>query len=152
MLCRFGKSKVNVMNFEMLPQQGVGKLRLGMGFLDVRALVRTEFKSFRRTPDATFSCDYFADVGVFANYDRSGHLEAIELASPATPQLYGINLIGMGFDAAVKFLKSKDPKLDQEADGAISLALGISLYAPHAAKDPKAPPESVLLFAAGYYD
>ena len=54
-------------------------------------------------PDAACPSDHFADLGLFAIYDKAGHLEAIELA-------------------------------------------------PHAAKDPKLPSESVLVFAPGYYD
>ena len=140
------------MKYEIAPGRGVNGILFGTGMQGVRAALGAGFKSFKRTPDAAHPCDYFADVGLFANYDKAGHLEAIELASPATPELYGINLLGMGFDQAVKYLKSKDPQLEREADGAISLALGISLYAPHAAKDPKLPSESVLVFAPGYYD
>jgi hypothetical protein len=139
------------MKYEIVPNKGMNGILFGMNVQRVRALMGTGFKSFKRTPDAVVPCDYFADMGVFANYDKAGHLEAIELASPATPRLYGINLLGMSFDETLKYLKSKDSQLDQEADGAISRELGISLYAPHAAKDPKAPVESVLLFVNGYY-
>ncbi|MGS0996966.1 hypothetical protein [Rhodanobacter sp. UC4436_H3] len=133
-------------------QKGVGRLVFGMSAAQVRALLHARFNSFKRTPDAACPSDHFADLGLFAIYDKAGHLEAIELAPPAAPELYGMNLLGMGFDEAVKYLKSKDPQLEREVDGAISLALGISLYAPHAAKDPKLPSESVLVFAPGYYD
>jgi hypothetical protein len=133
-------------------QKGVGRLLFGMSAAQVRALLPAGFKSFKRSPDAAYPSDHFADLGLFTNYDRTGRLEAIELASPAAPQLYGINLLGMAFEQAVKYLKSKDPQLEREVDGAISLTLGISLYAPHAAKDPKLPSESVLVFAPGYYD
>jgi hypothetical protein len=133
-------------------QKGVGRLLFGMSAAQVRALLHARFKSFKRSLDAAYPSDHFADLGLFANYDITGRLEAIELASPAAPQLYGINLLGMAFEQAVKYLKSKDPQLEREVDGAISLTLGISLYAPHAAKDPKLPSESVLVFAPGYYD
>jgi hypothetical protein len=53
---------------------------------------------------------------------------------------------------SLKCLQSKDPTIEQEADGAVSLALGISLYASHAAEDPSMPAKSVLLFSVGYYD
>jgi hypothetical protein len=138
--------------YEIIPNKGMNGILFGMDAQKVRTSMGTGFESFKRTPDAAFPCDYFADVGIFANYDKAGHLEAIELASPAAPALYEINLLRMRFDEALKYLKSKDPQLDQEADGAISLALGISLYAPHSAQDPNMPAESVLLFAAGYYD
>lgn len=140
------------MKYEIAPGRGINGIPFGMGMQGVRAALGAGFKSFKRTPDAAHPCDYFADAGLFANYDKTGRLEAIELASPAAPELYGMNLLGMGFEQAVKYLKSKDPQLEREADGAISLALGLSLYAPHAAKDPKMPAESVLVFAPGYYD
>lgn len=140
------------MKYDIAPGKGIKGIPFGTGVSGVRAVLGAGFKSFMRTPGAAHPCDYFAGAGLFANYDKTGRLEAIELASPAAPELYGINLLGMGFEQAVKYLKSKDPQLEREVDGAISLALGISLYAPHAVNDPKLPPESVLVFAPGYYD
>ena len=132
--------------------KGVDRILFGMSTSQVRALLHARCNSFQRSPDAAHPIDHFVEVGLFAHYDRAGHLEAIELASPAAAGLYGINLLGMGFDEAAKYLESRDPQLQREVDGAISLALGISLYAPHAVKDPKLPSESVLVFAPGYYD
>jgi hypothetical protein len=132
--------------------KGVDRLLFGMSASQVRALLHARFNSFKRSPDAAHPIDHFVEAGLFANYDRAGQLEAIELASPAAAGLYGINLLGMGFDEAVKYLNSKDPQLQREVDGAISLALGLGLYAPHAEDDPKAPAESVLVFVPGYYD
>ncbi|EIL95010.1 MULTISPECIES: hypothetical protein [Rhodanobacter] len=132
--------------------KGVDRLLFGMSASQVRALLHARFNAFKRSPDAAHPTDHFVEAGLFANYDRAGQLEAIELASPAAAGLYGINLLGMGFDEAVKYLKSRDPQLQREVDGAISLALGLSLYVPYAKDDPKAPAESVLVFAPGYYD
>lgn len=140
------------MEYEIIPNKGMDGILFGMDVQKVRVSMGTEFKSFKRTWDAAFPCDYFSDVGVIANYDKKGRIEAIELTSPGAPSLCGINLLRMSFDEALKYLRSKDPQLVHEADGAVSLALGISLYAPHSARDPKIPAESVLLFATGYYD
>lgn len=133
-------------------QKGVGRLLFGMSASQVRALLRARFRSFKRTSDAACPCDLYADVGLFAYYDASGHLDAVELVTPAVPSLCGTRLLDLSFDETANYLSSMDPQLDREADGAVSLALGVSLYAPQAVKNPKARTESVLVFAPGYYD
>lgn len=54
-----------------------------MSAAQVRALLPARFNSFKRTPDAACPSDHFADLGLFAIYDKAGHLEAIELAPHA---------------------------------------------------------------------
>lgn len=122
-----------------------------MPFGDVRRRLGAVCKSFKRTSSSAFPCDYFPSLGIFACYTVSGELEAVELASPADPQLDGIQLLTLGFDAAKDFLQSKDSGLEVEVDGAIARAIGISLYAPKAKEDSSAPCESVLVFQEGYF-
>ncbi|WEN13451.1 hypothetical protein PY254_09205 [Rhodanobacter sp. AS-Z3] len=140
------------MKYEVNPLEGVGLLLFGMDVLQVRVRMDAAFHSFKRTPDAAFPCDHFSDAGVFANYDKSGRLEAVEMASPAAPMFERCNLLGLGFDQIVTLLKCRDSAIELDPDGATSSALGISLYAPYAAGNPEMPPESVLVFAAGYYN
>lgn len=146
------KSKVTDMNYEIQPLKGIGSIEFGMLSTKVRSLIGGEFKSFKRSPAAAYPCDYFPHIGVFAYYKGSGELEAIELALPAQPTLDGMNLFDIGFDAVKVLLKSKDTGLHIEIDGAISPALGISLYAPDAKENPATICESVLVFEKGYYD
>jgi len=140
------------MGYEIRSLQGVGAIDFGMSPLEVRGLIKAKFKSFKRSSKATYPCDYFPSVGVFAYYKASGELEALEFALPAQPVFEGKDLLGMGFDAAKILLLSKDPALEIEVDGAISRSLGISLYAPLAKDDPAGNCESILVFEQGYYD
>jgi hypothetical protein len=99
------------MNYEIQPLKGIGAIEFGMSVSEVRAQIGEEFKSFKRSPAAAHPCDYFPSIGVFAYYKSSGKLEAVELASPAQPVLAGINLLGIGFDAAMSLLQSKPKAL-----------------------------------------
>jgi hypothetical protein len=139
------------MNYEVIPLEGIGEIRFGMSFQIVRALVGG-YKTFMRDSSSVFPCDYFSKSGIFAYYDADGVLEAVELVDPAIPIFDGVNLFGMSFESVMDFLMSKDPSVSREVDGAISFALGISVYAPQAVKNSSISCESVVVFKAGYYD
>lgn len=139
------------MRHTIKPLKGIDSIEFGMTPEQVRGLLGAEFKSFKRTPTAGFPSDYFPALGVFAYYDQSGALEAIELASPATPLLDGVNLLGIGFDDLKTTLRARDAELEVESDGAIAHAHGVGVYAPNAKHDPKANCESVIVFRIGYY-
>lgn len=140
------------MNYEISPLEGIDGIRFGMNFQAVRSLMGVDFKSFMRTPSSVFPCDHFSEAGVFAYYDANGGLEAVELAEPAAPTFEGVNLLRMNFESVLAFLKSKDASVSRDVDGAISIALGVSVYAPQALKDSSANCESVMVFKRGYYD
>lgn len=140
------------MRLDIRPFLGVGAVRFGMFPSEVRRLFGKEFKSFNRSVDSTYPCDYFPSIGVFAYYKSSAELEAIECALPAQLFFDEINLLGIGFDAAKIFLQSKSTTLEMEVDGAIAHGLGISLYAPKAKENQSAPCESILVFERNYYD
>jgi hypothetical protein len=57
----------------------------------------------------------------------------------------------MGLDQALEYLKSKDPQLDREVDGAFPGA-GAKPVCPACGEGSENPAESVLVFAPGYYD
>jgi hypothetical protein len=140
-----------IMDYLIKPLKGVGVIEFGMLPYQVRDLVKSEFKSFKRSPKANFPCDYFPTVGMFAYYKASGELEALEFALPSKPALDGVDLLRMGFGAAMNFLRTKDAALKIEIDGMTAYAIGVSLYAPMAKENPMGPCESVLVFEAGYY-
>lgn len=138
-------------NFLILPLKGVGEIRFGMSPDEVRGRIGAAFRSFMRSPQASFPCDYFADVGAFCYYDSDGRLEAIEFSPPARPTIQGVELLGLGFEAAQNALSALDNQVENEIDGAIAYKVGVSIYAPLAKDDPAAPVESVLAFRPGYY-
>lgn len=139
------------MTFAIVSHQGVGDVRFGQSPEEVRAVLNSSFKSFKRTPASVHPCDHFTDLHVFVYYGDNG-AEAVELAEPAKPVFQGLNLLQLSFADLTRRLLNEDPNLSVEDDGCTSIRLGIGAYAPHAAKDPMAKPESVIAFERGYYD
>ncbi len=133
--------------------EGVGPIRFGMSPHGVRAILGTEFTSFRRSPDSVHPCDHFGELEYFVYYDDAKCLvEAIEFAAPAAPRLDGLDLLGLGFADLIVFIRQADPNVSVESDGFISLWLGIGGWAPSAQERPDDPAESIIVFAPGYYD
>jgi hypothetical protein len=140
------------MRFEIYSHEGAGPIRFGMTPSDVRAAIGAAYESFKRTPQSAHPCDYFPDLQCFVYYNRNGKAEAAEFAEPGEPTLGGVNLLSLGFADLVARVTVSDPNVSVEGDGFTSLHLGIGAYAPSAEDEPTAPPESVIVFARGYYD
>ena len=139
-------------DFNISPLHGAGPVTFGMSTTEVRAKMPSAPKSFRRTPQASFPCDYFEAEGVFFYYDADGRLEAAEFVPPSRPSLENQPLIGLRYREAVEALSRPGARLEQDSDGAIAHGLGVGVYAPLAKDDPGAPVESVIVFRSGYYD
>lgn len=134
------------------PLRGVGNVQFGMAQKEVRDTVGGKFQSFKRTPQASFPCDYFEELGTFFYYDSAGRLDAVEFARPARPVVAGVELLGLSFSKARAHLRALDNQVEEEIDGAIAYQLGVSIHAPLAKTNPAAPVESLIAFRAGYYN
>jgi len=141
-----------MMNYVIDPLKGVDGIQFGMTPEHVRSRMKADFQSFKRSPQASFPCDYFPGSGTFFYYDASGLLEAVEFAAPARPTVSGVDLMNLTFEQAIKELTALDQRVETEPDGAIAYELGISIYAPLAKDNGNAPVESVVAFRRGYYN
>lgn len=139
------------MKFQIVSHQSVGEIRFGQSPDEVRAVLQSPCRSLRRTPASIYPCDYFADLQIFVNYGDGG-AEAVELAGPAEAIFQGRDLLKLNFRDLSTHLLNEDADLVVEDDGCTSVKLGIGAYAPHATKNPMAKPESIIVFAEGYYD
>jgi len=139
------------MTFEILPHEGVGDIRFGHSPEEVHNVLKTPHRSFKRTPASSYPSDYFENLQLFVYYGVSG-AEAIELASPAAALFQNVDLLRLSFAELTTLLSKVDTSLVIEGDGCTSKHLGIGAYAPQALSDPEAKPESVIIFAKGYYD
>jgi hypothetical protein len=139
-------------DFEIVPFAGLGDVKFGMSPQEVRHLMGTSFKSFKRTPQATFPADVYATVGLFFYYDSAGALEAIEFAAPANPTVNGIELLGRELAELVSELSSLGEHIEADADSAIANGMGVSVRAPLAKDAGRAHVDSALAFRRGYYD
>lgn len=141
-----------MMKFRILPLKGVDGIEFGMTPDDVRSRFDSEPKTFKRTPQDSFPCDYFESESVFFYYDSDARLEAVEFALPAQPSIENMKLLGIGLNEATAALSGLDSQVEKEIDGAIAYQLGVSIYAPLAKDNAAAPVESVLAFRPGYYN
>jgi hypothetical protein len=134
------------MGFNLEPFSGAGAVRFGTTPTAIRSQLGADFRSFRRSPASKHPCDHFLRLGLFANFDERGELEAIELASPAQAKFEGVNLIGMPLDEAKPYLQSRGATLEEsEAGTVVAKSLGVRPWGPEAKGNPQAPVESVLL-------
>jgi hypothetical protein len=139
------------MQLTISPLKAVDDVEFGMSQDEVRARVSGKFRAFKRSPQASFPCDYFEEIGAFFYYDSEGRLEAVEFAPPARPTVAGVALLGLNFEAACASLRVLDNQIEEELDGAIAYQVGVRIWAPLAKANPAAPVESVLAFRPGYY-
>lgn len=139
------------MEFEIHSHEGVGQIRFGMPSSAVRAALGEGFESFKRTPQSAHPCDYFPKLQCFVYYNADGKAEAAEFAEPAKPTINGVSLIDLSFSKLVQQVTKVDPEALVERDGFTSVQLGIGAYAPSAESEPEATPESIIVFARGYY-
>lgn len=87
---------------------------------------------------------------MFAHYDATNLLEAIEFAAPSDPTLGGVSLATATMRDAIDHLCSLDPQTQPEGGGAISTALGVGVWRSTGELDQ--PVMSVITFGPGYYD
>jgi hypothetical protein len=139
------------MKFNIKAYSSIGTIKFGMRQSEVRNLLGTNYKSFKRTPASEYPCDYFKSLGVFVYYKKSGVVEAVEFATPAEPSFEGKDLLNLSYDDLRNFFQSKDANLEIEPDSLTSLLLGISAYTPDADENPQLPAESIIAFESGYY-
>lgn len=130
----------------------MGDVKFGMNPQEVRCIIGADFKSFERTPQTAFPSDYYEALGLFFYYDPTGVLEAIEFATPAKPNVCGIELIGRELIELVSELSPLDQDIGTDVDGAIANGIGVSVWAPLAEDDGRRRVTSALAFRKGYYD
>lgn len=140
------------MIFTIKPNIGVNDLKFGMSPSEVRAMLRDEYKSFKRNPLSEYPCDHFPSLSLFVYYKASGKVEAMEFAKPAEVFFDDVNLFQLSFYELNKLLGNFESNLNVESDGLTAHELGIGAYNPFATEEPMATPESIIAFEKGYYE
>jgi hypothetical protein len=140
------------MELAISPYDGAGAIRFGMSVDEVRRTIGKSFSSFFKTQTSPVQTDAFDSEGIHVHYKSPGVCEAVEMAAPACPTLNGELLVGRPYEQVSSLIKSLDSEVKEDEAGVTAFGLGIGLYAPSAAKDPRSPVESVIVFEKGYYD
>lgn len=128
---------------------GLKGLPIGSPVDAVRAFLGSGYEPFKRSPDS-HETDYWPEEGVFAYYDATSRLEAIEFSSPSNPTLQGASLTTATMGEAIEYLRSLDPETRVELDGATSSKLGVGVWS--STGEHEKPVMSVITFGPGYYD
>jgi len=131
--------------------QGVGKLKYGMTAAEVRATVATAYEPFERTKNGRAS-DHFSSDGIFAYYNDTGLLNALEFHAPANVKLLGNILFECSFQQLLYLLSQNDNNIEIDDTGLTSLELGLGCYAPGHREAPNDLIEGIITFEKGYYD
>ncbi len=128
---------------------GLKGLPIGSPMDTVRAFLGSGHQLFKRSPDS-HDTDYWPEEGVFAYYDATSRLEAIEFSTLSNPTLQGAALNTATMQEAIEHLRSLDPETRVEQDGATSTKLGVGVWSSTGEHDQ--PVMSVITFGPGYYD
>lgn len=139
--------------FEVDPYTRIGEIYFSMHMDKVRKI----YSSFEHyagknifgniIPDR----DYFSEIGVTVEYDRSGKVSFVEIDSRCKVYLKGFSLFDHSFESIFQWLGSVDKAIVQQEDGLTSLEFGISIYAPDHFECATAPPKLVSAFEKNYY-
>ncbi len=141
------------MIFNIKPYHSVGNIELGMTRDNIRDILGTTYKSFKRNQFDEMPCDHFDALGFFVYYKTSGTVEALEFYPPVKLFFKEKSLFDLSYSELKEFLLQKDPDLDIEEDYSLtSYKLGIGVYTPNADEDPSLPVESIIVFEKNYYE
>ena len=136
---------------EILPYRAVAGIQFGMTPAQVREILGSQVRRFKKAPASELEADAFDHLGIQVFYKQPGVCEAIELSAPAEPTLQGKSLVGHSFQTLKEWFQAIDDSIEIDDTGLTSHLLGTGLYAPFAATSPGEPVESVLVFEKGYY-
>lgn len=134
--------------FTVTAHRGVGPLRFGMTRGEVRAALGAHSEEFFRTPDAV-PADHFPSIPAFAYYSETGVLLAAEFGQSARVSIDGVELTGRCVSEVIADLANADFDIERDPSGCISRSLGVGVWTESGFAKP---PQSVIVFAPGYYD
>ncbi|KUG06483.1 hypothetical protein [Solirubrum puertoriconensis] len=133
-----------MLEFIITPHTSAGPVLFGLTRSDIRALFEYEPEQFLRGGEE--DTDFYNPLGLFVIYDTDQKCVAVEFTGPAHVSLNGVQLLELSKKEATAFFNT-DQELDRDASGYTSYQYGVGAYYEKHKK-----PETVIVFARGYYD
>lgn len=142
------------MDFVVHPLKGVNDIEFGMTPEQVRPKLGDDFEIVtHRGRNEESRSDFYADLGLFCDYDEFGHLEAIEFVLSGRPFLGSISMLTLTVSTATELLARLDPQMVVEPDGAVSVPLSLAIWSSESSDEDKdVRVETFLVGRPGYYD
>lgn len=122
-----------------IPQIEINGVKFGMPRSEVRNILGSKFKEFKKSKFSKNTADDFGVCHVF--YTREDKCEAVEVFSGCEVSVNGELL----FPLDIPSLKKRIADLEEDTGSYISKKLSIGIYAPTGT------PESILFGGTGYY-
>jgi len=121
----------NVINWQIVPYEGVGELRLGDSRADIRSFLDEDCITLPSWGSARNDIDAYDKACIQLHYDKDDLLVFIEINPPYNPLFREIELMGLPLQSAIKQMQALG--YQEKFDDASSCRfndVGIALYAP----------------------
>ena len=129
-----------MLKWSATPLEEINGIKFGMSRSEVRKVVGSEYKEFRKNKFSKTTTDDFGICHVFYNLDDK--CEAVEVFSECEISVSGEVI----FPLDILSVKKQIPDLEEDMGSYISKKLSIGIYAPEGT------PESILFGETGYYE
>jgi len=136
------------MSVLILPYEGVDSARLNASREEVRKTIPSEVRAYKK---GCADADQFLGASIHAYYDDRGHCSAFEIYAPQSVDFFGHELLGRPFREVLELLRQWADDVKMQGAGALSVKLGVSLYAPDG-DEPESLVKGVLVFRRGYWE
>jgi len=138
--------------FELQPLKSVGPIAFKDTQADAINAIGQPDKTFKRNKFSSWPLDQFENLSCFINYDKEGQIEALEFYEGAEVIYFGRNLMTLSFSEAKTFLSNLKLDFKENDESLLCHDLGISFYYPSLETEPNNTPDTLLVFASGYWD
>lgn len=139
------------MAYEIHPLKGASQFEFGMTRDQVRAMMPPSYERHDEDIDNT-SFDQYFELGVNFHYQSDLHLDGVQIYTPASAMLNGINMLSLTRGQAAELLTRLDPETRMGHQGPQSFGLGLWAWT----EDPDdlgddAPIETFLVAVPGFF-
>ncbi|NNU14775.1 hypothetical protein HK107_00370 [Parvularcula sp. ZS-1/3] len=139
-------------SFDFRPGVGALPISFGMTVAEVRGVIQSSPRSFKRNFLSKHPLDRFDTLGLFVNYNENGIVEALEFDETGSLASGGRSLCGLSYVEAENTIRSLGGSPSSTDDTVEDTGLGISFYFPDHSDEPEKPAQSVLIAPPSYFD
>jgi hypothetical protein len=122
-----------------------------MSRTEVRRILGSKFREFKKTPASLNSTDDFIELAIHVFYEADNTCKGVEMFPPSNPLLGGEALLARSFRDVAALIQSLDDSVEMNSTGLLSRRLGLSLWAPNVETSVDDPVESVYAFRKGVF-
>ena len=116
------------MNNIFYPFIGSAQIEFGFSRKKVQEILGSNFKEFKRNVYAENTLDYYIELNMFIEYDKSNLCNAIEFSAPNNLMYNNQNLFDLTYLNLIAQFKNKSKKFSQDEFGITFYDLGFGVF------------------------